>query len=299
MRKVVMLVLAVGLLLSIGQATAAAGGKSGGASKDGSDTVDIWSRDGGSLGDDGSDNTDTTKYNPDAYICRNARQVNSLGYEYVAEGPEGAESGSSMNKLCGRAADVLLALEQADPARFYWDLCNSGAVPRCSINFGVWVENAQPTPRELAQMLRESLQLHAPDAVRTSPVPNRLYVRFPTWFWLEGGPGVAEPISKATPDGVVKVEAVPTFEWSTGEGVVTCPNKGTPYDAARYDAGAESPTCGHTYARPGRYTLTVTVTWTFTWYLNGNEQGALPATNYSVSADIAVNEIQGIVTDVR
>jgi hypothetical protein len=269
-----------------------------GARVTGPGNVDLWSGDEGDSGGDGSGNTRTAAYDPDAYMCRYVPQINEGDWEHVAEQPAGSSSGQSMNQICGRAAEVLAAMGQANPSKYFMDNCVGGEWG-CGALYGVWVENAQPTPRELAQMLRESLQLHAPDAVRTSPVPNRLFVRFPTWFWLEGGPGVAEPISKATPDGVVKVEAVPAFEWSTGEGVVTCPDKGTPYDAARYDAGAESPTCGHTYARPGRYTLTVTVTWTFTWYLNGNEQGQLPATNYSVSADIAVNEIQGIVTDVR
>lgn len=300
MRRVGTVVLAIvaGLALVTGTAGAEDKPVDAGVYKNGADNIDLWSGDAGDSGGNSSSNTRTAAYDPDAYMCRYVPQINEGDWEHVAEQPAGSSSGQSMNQICGRAAEVLAAMGQANPSKYFMDNCVGGEWG-CGALYGVWVENAQPTPRELAQMLRESLQLHAPDAVRTSPIANRLFVRFPTWFWLEGGPGVAEPISKATPDGVVEVKAAPAFEWNTGEGVVTCPDKGTPYDAARYDAGAASPTCGHTYARPGRYTLTVTVTWTFAWYLNGNEQGALPATNYSVSADIGVNEIQGIVTDVR
>jgi hypothetical protein len=293
--------LAVGVLLALGVAPAGADGdpNKGGVSKDGDD-VDLWSRTGQDIpGQPGAGNSRSAAYDPNAYICRYVSQVNSEGYEFVATPPAGssASTGASMNEICGRAKDVLAALGQADPAGWFVNNCTAGP-EGCGATYGVWVRNAQPSPAQLAQILRDRLAINPPQTLHTSPDSDRLYVRFPTWFWFTGGSEAAPPPERIGP---VEVRATPRFEWSTGEGNVTCPDSGTPYDAARYAANAESPTCGHTYQRPGRYTLTLTVTWTFTWYLNGvpQDDSVLAPTVYTVSQDIDVNEIQGIVTDTR
>jgi hypothetical protein len=301
MRRLVTALLAIAALLALGTSTVHAqdGGApgEGSTSKDG-DAVDIFDTTGvNRAGSSGSSNPQQAGYNPNAYVCQYVRQVNSAGYERVADGPAGATTGASMNQICGRAADVRAALGQADPANWFVDNCT--ATPRgCGATYGLWV-TTPPTPAELAQILRDRLNVSAPSRLQTSPDANRLYVRFPTWFWITGGPGVAEPTSEDAGDVVVK--ATPTFRWNTGEGVEDCASKGTPYDPARYAAGAESPTCGHVYQRPGHFTLTLTVTWTFDWYEAGvlRNDPPLEPTIFNVSQDIEVHEIQGIVTDVR
>jgi hypothetical protein len=303
MRRLVTAILAVATLLALGTSTVHAQSPQpsgatgdGGTSKAG-DGVTLFDPTGtNTTGRTGSSNSRPAAYDPNAYVCQYVRQVNSAGYERVADAPAGASTGASMNKICGRAADVRAALGRADPANWFVDNCI--ATPQgCGATYGLWVA-APPTPAELAQILRDRLDVSAPSRLQTSPEANRLYVRFPTWFWITGGPGVAEPISEDAGDVVVK--ATPTFRWSTGEGVEDCVGKGTPYDPARYAAGAESP-CGHVYQRPGHFTLTLTVTWTFDWYEAGvlRNDPPLAPTIFNVSQDVEVREIQGIVTDVR
>jgi len=199
-----------------------------------------------------------------------------------------------MNQICGKRSQVHAALGQADPAQWLIDNCTAP----CGALYGQYRLNP-PTPREQAQMLLTHLGLGAPTRLHTSPDADRLYVRFPTWFWVDGGAGVTEPKTESTPDGFVSIRAVPKFVWNTGEGTVGCPSKGTPYNAAKYDPGAASPDCGHTYARSGHYTLSLTVNWTVTWVANGVPQGHLGTDSYAVNQDIDVFEIQGIVTEAR
>jgi hypothetical protein len=224
------------------------------------------------------------------------RQVNSEGYEYTEPVPAGQEGeGQHMNQICGKRSQVLAALGQPDPAAYLLDHCDAP----CGALYGQYLLNP-PTPREQALELLANLDLAAPTELHTSPDSNRLFVRFPTWFWVDGGEGVTEPITRATPDGAVSIKAVPRFEWGTGEGdTVTCPGQGTPYDPSRFDAAEASPDCGHTYRRSGRFTLTLSVNWSVSWYHNDVFQEDLEGQTYTVSEDIAVNEIQGIVTDVR
>jgi hypothetical protein len=266
-----------------------------GASKQGTGNYggyhDISASSGGSASHSGS----SVNLDPNEYICVWVQQVNSVGYEYSEPIPAGQEGlGEHMNEICGKRSEVRAALGQADPAQWLMDNCTAP----CGATYGRYRLNP-PTPREQAQTLLTQLGLSAPTTLHTSPDADRLYVRFPTWFWVDGGAGITEPKTKSTPDGFVSITAVPKFEWSTGEGTVSCPDKGTPYDPAKYDAAAASPDCGHTYARPGHYTLSLTVNWTVTWSINGVPQGQLGTDAYTVSQDIDVNEIQGIVTDTR
>jgi hypothetical protein len=150
----------------------------------------------------------------------------------------------------------------------------------------------------VAEALRGSLRLAAPTTLHTSPDADRLYVRFPTWFWIDASPGITAPQTAVL--GPDSVEASPEFQWNTGDGnTITCAGVGTPYDASLYDAAASSPDCGYTYLKPGHYTLTLTVRWTVRWYRNGEFVEQLQGETLAVHSAVTVNEIQAIIIDVE
>lgn len=265
--------------------------KTGPGSYQGSHTVP------GSPGSPGSTNRGgSANLDPNEYICVWVRQVNSAGYEYSEPVPNGQQGrGQHMNELCGKRSQVLAALGQADPAAWLMDNCDAP----CGALYGQYRLNP-PTPRERALMLLTQLNLRAPGQLHTSPDANRLYVRFPTWFWVAGEAGVTEPKSVSTSDGEVTITAVPELSWSAGDGeTVSCDGPGTPYSAARFDAAEASPDCGHTYRKPGHHTLTLTVNWTVTGVGGGEDLGEIGTDTFTASQGIDVHEIQGIVTDVR
>jgi hypothetical protein len=267
-----------------------------GANKTGTGQYTGHSTTNGTSSDTGSNNSGSANLDPNEYICVWVRQVNSEGYEYSEPIPAGQEgSGQHMNQLCGKRSQVRAALGQADPAAYLMDNCDAP----CGALYGQYQLNP-PTPRELAQMLLTQLNLRAPGTLHTSPDANRLYVRFPTWFWVEGEAGVTEPKSASTSDGAVTITAVPELLWTTGEGdTVSCEGPGTPYSAARFDPADPSPDCGHTYAKPGHYTLTLTVNWTVKGTGPDGDLGEIGTDTFTASEDIDVFEIQGVVTDVR
>jgi hypothetical protein len=255
-----------------------------------------YSRIPGSSGPTGTTQRSSGALDPNAYICVWVRQVNSEGYEYREPIPAGQEGeGQHMNQICGKRSQVQAAQRQADPAAYLMDNC---AAP-CGALYGQY-RVTPPTPRELAQMLLAQLNLRAPGELHTSPDPNRLYVRFPTWFWVAGEAGVTTPKTVSTSDGAVSITATPELVWNTGDGAtVRCDGPGTPYDAARFDAAAASPDCGHRYAKAGHRTLTLTVNWTVTGVGPDGDLGQIGTDTFTASEDVAVYEIQGIVTDVR
>jgi hypothetical protein len=250
----------------------------------------------GSTGSAGSTQQRSGILDPNEHICAWVPQVDSEGYEYSEPIPAGQEGeGQHMNQICGKRSQVQAAMGQADPAAYLMDHCDAP----CGALYGQYRLNP-PTPRELAQMLLTQLNLRAPGVLHTSPDANRLYVRFPTWFWVDGEAGVSTPKTVSTSDGAVSITAKPELVWTTGDGAtVSCAGPGTPYDAARFDAAAASPDCGHRYEKAGHRTLSLTVNWTVTGAGPGGSLGQIGTDTFTVSEDIDVYEIQGIVTDVR
>ena len=90
---------------------------------------------------------------------------------------------------------------------------------------------------------------------------------------------------------VTATAEVTKIVWNMGDGQsVTCTGPGTPY--ADSFGKKSSPTCGHTYTRQGRYTVSATSYWTVAWSGIG-ETGVIPIDFTSTTA-ITMGESQVI-----
>lgn len=147
-----------------------------------------------------------------------------------------------------------------------------------------------------------SIGIEAP-AIRTSPsAGGRLYVRIPTWLWLDQTwwRSYQATASAGRVTSTVKARPV-TATWSTGDGgSVRCSGPGRAWHPGLSD---EATDCRHTYRRSSAaqpddtFTLKATVTLEVTWTSNTGAGGTLPVIGRSSSLDVEVGEIQAIGTD--
>jgi hypothetical protein len=159
-------------------------------------------------------------------------------------------------------------------------------------------------PRLLAQEAIASMALRAPD-IGMAPPPNSAggLVGLPVWMWVERTADTTGPVGASASAGGVTVTAearVSQVVWSMGDGhIVTC-GLGTPYVQGTEGA---SPDCGHVYAQAsgrhvpggGPWPISVTSTWTITWFgggLSGTETLEL-----SSSAELFVGELHVLNQD--
>lgn len=154
---------------------------------------------------------------------------------------------------------------------------------------------APPDPRVLAQQAIETMNLRAVDiGIVPEDLPGRIgVIGMPTWMWVESpAENTVGPITRSASAGGYTVTANATMTkvvWNMGDGTaVTCTGPGTPY-ADSYDK-SPSPTCGHTYTRQGRHTVTATSYWTVAWSGIG-QSGTIPLT-FSNTTTITMGEIQ-------
>lgn len=164
---------------------------------------------------------------------------------------------------------------------------------------------AGPTPREVAQMAVEQMNLSAIDiGITPRPGANSVgLVGMPVWMWAQGpdrhtfGPSTAS----ASAGGITVSATAQVHEivWDMGDGnEVVCTTAGTPYDASF--GRKASPDCGHVYERSSahergeRYTVTATSLWVITWEGAG-QTGTIRLDGLSRSVDIAVGEAQVLV----
>lgn len=145
-------------------------------------------------------------------------------------------------------------------------------------------------PAVLARSLLASMQLK-PISIGMAP-PVRSYVGIPVWMWADEPGRLTYGPATITAGGVSLTAKVTKVVWSMGDGSsVTC-QKGTEWTKAK--AGGSSPTCGHTYTKQGRYTVTARSYWVATWSGYG-QSGTIPFTLES-SRQLQVGEIQVITT---
>ncbi len=170
-------------------------------------------------------------------------------------------------------------------------------------NFEFWAATAPagpaapPDPRQLAQQAIAAMNLHAVQiGIVPELLPGRIgVIGLPTWMWArQPAANTMGPITRSasargyTATATAKVTKV---VWNMGDGSsVTCRGPGTPYED-KYGKKS-SPTCGHTYVRQGRYTVTATSYWTVTWAGIG-QTGTIPL-DLSNSAAITMGEVQVI-----
>jgi hypothetical protein len=156
-------------------------------------------------------------------------------------------------------------------------------------------------PRQLALDAVSSVLIDAP-VIRTSPAETgRLYVRVPTWLWVEAEWWQGYEATASTGRVTSTVRAVPvSVSWSPGDGTtVSCSGPGTAWRPGQ----AEDATRGsHTYTstslgRPGdSFQLSATVALDVTWTSNLGESGTLDPISRSSSRSVEVGEIQAVGT---
>ena len=146
------------------------------------------------------------------------------------------------------------------------------------------------SPGVIAQSILASMQLE-PITIGMAPAA-RSYVGVPVWMWADDPGRLDYGPATITAGGVSLTAKVTKVVWSMGDGTsVTC-QKGTAWTRAK--GGGESPTCGHTYVKQGRYRVTATSYWVATWTGYG-QSGTIPF-NLSSDHQLEVGEIQVITT---
>ncbi|MFI1759718.1 ATP/GTP-binding protein [Streptomyces sp. NPDC020571] len=152
-------------------------------------------------------------------------------------------------------------------------------------------------PEVVARQAVSKMKLLGPDIV--SPrAAGRYTVGVPMWMLVDQTPTTYGPqTTSATADAVTVTATarVSSITWNMGDGsTVTCNGPGTPYRAS--EGMAQSPTCGHIYAKTSagaqsnKFTITATSTWTVDWQ-GGGEAGEFTETRQS-DVQVAVGELQ-------
>lgn len=183
--------------------------------------------------------------------------------------------------------------------------------PQTDLQIQMWLaipppnSGAGPTPREVAQVAVDQMDLRAVDiGIVPEPGPDRIgIVGMPVWMWVnEPDDHTWGPISATASAGGISITAtarVESIQWNMGDGTkVTCRNKGTAYKSAY--GRSKSPTCGHTYetqsaGEPGdKFTVTATSSWVVSWEGAG-QSGTIRLNGLQRSVRVAVGEAQVLV----
>jgi hypothetical protein len=154
-------------------------------------------------------------------------------------------------------------------------------------------------PRAVATQALASVGIAGP-VVGTSPAADRLVVRIPSWFWIDGGwwHTYSATASTGRVSSTVTVRPV-SAAWSTGDGGgVTCAGPGVPWTPG---APEDATDCSYTYTVPsstasGAYSLTATVTFEVTWASNTGQGGSLGSISRSTTQPVVVGEVQAVGT---
>jgi hypothetical protein len=166
----------------------------------------------------------------------------------------------------------------------------------------MWIDGPAPTvdPAEIAQQAVAQLALPRPDVAVNPNPPARQFTYFPTWLWLDDSSWASQSATASVPGLSVTAVAKPTkLVFSPGDGTkgVRCTGRGTPWTSG-LDPDQKSPTCGHTYTKPGSFTITATVTWQISW-AGGGQTGSVPDLTTTSTRTLIVTESQGLNTTTR
>jgi hypothetical protein len=183
--------------------------------------------------------------------------------------------------------------------------------PQTDIDIRIWAQDpppgsaSGPTPREVAQLAIDRLNLRAVDiGITPEPGPNRVgLVGMPVWLWVKApdshtfGPATASATAGGTT--VTATARVQQISWDMGDGTeVVCATAGMPYRASY--GNRRSPDCGHVYStssagQPGeRFTVTATSQWVVRW-AGAGQTGTIRLDGLRRSVQIAVGEAQVLV----
>jgi hypothetical protein len=193
---------------------------------------------------------------------------------------------------------------------------NDGAVyscfqPQTGIDVRIWSQDppagsgSGPTPREVAQIAIDQMELRAVD-IGMVPEPgedNVGIVGMPAWMWVQNPTShTYGPITASASAGGITITAtarVLKIAWDMGDGTkIVCATAGTPYKASY--GRQKSPDCGHTYVTssattPSRkFTVTATSDWIVTW-AGAGQTGTIRLDGLTRTAEVSVGEAQVLV----
>jgi len=147
--------------------------------------------------------------------------------------------------------------------------------------------------------LRAERSLGVPDpVVMTSPSRDGLlFVRVPTWLWVDGWRTLSASASAGRVTATVEARPLRTA-WSTGDGgSVSCEGPGAAWRAGMAE---DASSCRHVYRRSSAgmagdaFTLTATVEFEVVWSSNVGVGGRLGSITRSASHAVRVGEIQAV-----
>lgn len=207
----------------------------------------------------------------------------------------------------------------ASPVGQYWyPGCYSGDFPGSVAEFFEYADQfflssppyqywltgtAPPVPplgvTELLDIATEYIEAPDPD-VGVNPAAFSL-VNLDTWVWAQGDTFTPGTILAESGLNWVQIDVTPQrlqLSAPNARQSAPCADGGTPWSPA-----ADEPTCAVTFTRApvGRATLPLTVSslWTARWSASDGTSGAgLPGTTATTVVDVAVQEVQTVVTDV-
>lgn len=157
-------------------------------------------------------------------------------------------------------------------------------------------------PAALAAEASKSIQI-PPPPMATSPEANRrLFVRVPTWLWIDQAWWHAYSATADAGGVTATVSARPVRAvWSAGDGgSTTCTGPGV---AWRPGMREDATYCSYVYRNSssgqpgGTYTLSVNVEFEVNWTSSTGAAGSLGRITRSASRAVQVGEIQAIETD--
>ncbi len=152
----------------------------------------------------------------------------------------------------------------------------------------------------------------SPPAPAVHVSPSRAVTRLPTWLWVDRSVWVPSSASASAGAVTVRVEARPTSSrWDLGEGSRVCDGPGIAWSQPAQDAydaqpaavrGRGNPACTYTFVHSssvtsdGVYHASVTVSWEFSWWLNGQPQGSFGTVDRRTDFDLQVGEVEALIT---
>jgi hypothetical protein len=238
--------------------------------------------------------------------CRSTRAEDPAAWWVSYDVPDSAIPGEG-----GRQTLYALSPPEGQTIAVYRD-CNGG------VRGGVmWVPEPAAGTADDGEgifLARQQAGARVEPAVPVANVsPAEAVVRFPTWLWLEPSYWQPTTAAESTPGGVaVAVTARPLkVVWDLGEGQRACEGPGIAWLQVAHDAyeiqpesvrGVGNPACTFTFINSSTtqpndvFEASVTVTWEFSWALNGAEQGVFGTVEVGDSWPLRVGEIQAAIT---
>jgi hypothetical protein len=153
-------------------------------------------------------------------------------------------------------------------------------------------------PVDLAEEAIKAMHLRPVGIGITPPAGPDSYtlIGLPTWMWVdEPSESTWGPITRSASAGAVTVTAtahVSDVVWDMGDGTQVSCGRGTPYTAGH--GPDPSPTCGHTYASPGRFDVSATSHWTVDW--EGAGQAGTITLALTDDSSVWVRQAHGLIS---